>query len=215
MSSSTTVFKAVAAAALISLSVPSVTNAATFFKVDSNPSGTKLFLDPAKGAGSSFGTVLSNDDVAISVVGNADFASGFSTIKPVKKGTFSLLLFTPVNAGAFNAFSFRGQDILAGQVITVTVQDNQGHAPETFSFTEGVANQDFARNGIIAALQNETIKWVRIQNLGGFKEAKQFEFGLIDGAKAPEPATWAMMLLGLASLGAALRSRRGAPSVVE
>lgn len=195
-----------ASAALIGFTLPSAAGAVTFFKIDPNPAGTKLFIDMVKGATSSTGDVLNPDDIAIAVVGSSDFANGFSSIKPVKGGSLTQLVFTPVDPNAFGAFSFRGQDILAGQLITVTVQDNQGHAPETFSFTEGNANQDFTRIGIIAAFPGETIKWVEIQNLGAFEEAKQFEFGVA----VPEPSSWALMLVGFGSLGWALRFRKRA-----
>lgn len=188
------------------LAIASCANATSFFQVEANPGGIKLFLDSAKGAASSAGTVVTTDDVAIGATGNADFANGFSTIKPVKGGSLTELLFTPVDPNAFDSFSFRGQDIVAGQTIDVTVQDNQGHAAETFHFLQGNANQDFAREGIVAALTGETIKWVMISNSGGFEEAKQFEFDL--AGSVPEPAVWISMLVGFGIIGTALRGAR-------
>jgi hypothetical protein len=185
--------------------------AVTFFQVDPNPSGLKLYLDSQKDAASSSGSVVTKDDVGIAAVGDADFANGFSSISPVKGGTLTDITFTPVDADAFSGFSFRGQDLDAGQTIDVIVQDAQGHAPETFAFTIGNANQDFSRMGIIASLAGETIKSVELVNSGGFKEAKQFEFISATGAPGiPEPASWSMLLVGFGAVGwAARRLRRG------
>lgn len=146
--------------------------------------------------------------MAISVTQNADFASGFSNVVPVKKAALTTLIFTPTNPNEFNGFSFRGQDLAANQEIDVIIQDNQGNAPQTIKFTEGGANQDFTRDGIIAALTGETIKSVELYNSGGFKEAKQFEFDQVITNGVPEPSTWAIMLVGFGGLGVALRQRR-------
>lgn len=197
------------AIAAVSLLGASAAHAVTF-AIDPNPGGTQLYLNSAKSASSSFGTVLSTNDVAISVTGNGDFANGFSSIKPIKDGTLTELVFTPVDPNAFDAFSFRGQDLVAGQVIDVIVQDNQGNAPVTLQFTEGGANQNFSRDGVIAALTGETIKSVEIVNSGGFKEAKQFEFLSVGSnpTGVPEPATWAVMLIGFGAIGAKMRHSR-------
>ena len=191
---------------VVGLTIGSCATATAFFQIDANPGGVNLFMDAAKNASGSFGTVVNNDDVAVAALGNSDFANGFSTVKPVKIGSLTELLFTPVDPNAFSSFSFRGQDILAGQTIDVTVQDNQGHAAETFHFLQGDANQDFAREGILSAIAGETIKWVRISNSGGFEEAKQFEFDL--AGSVPEPAIWAMMLVGFGAIGSTLRGAR-------
>jgi hypothetical protein len=200
--------KALAGAAVIAaMGFATSSQAMTFFKIESNPSGEQLFLSKATDATASTGTVGS-DTVSISAASAADFASGFANIKPAN-GDLTTLTFTPTNANVFDSFSFRGQDLVANQLIRVIVQDNQGDAAEEFDFTEGKANQDFARDGIIAAGTGKTIKSVELINSGGFKEAKQFEFDVsgVNGA-IPEPATWAMMLVGFGGLGAAIRARR-------
>src|SRR5258707_1021332 len=92
------------AAATTAVGFSTASHAVTLFMVDPNPSGTKLFLDLAKDATSSNGTVLTTDYVAISVTGASDFASGFATIKPVKGGSLTDLVFTPVDPNAFEDF---------------------------------------------------------------------------------------------------------------
>lgn len=207
-------------ASIAVLGFASAAQASVLFEVDTNPGGTKLFLDAAKDATSSFGTVVTTDDVAISVTGVADFSNGFATIKPVKNVQLTTLNFTPVNANEFNSFSFRGQDDVTGQVIDVIIQDNQGNLPQTITFTEGSKDQDFARQGIIAAMSGETIKSIEIIDSGGFKQAEQFEFDLAGGVgthgAVPEPATWAMFLIGFGAMGFMMRGlrRNGANATV-
>jgi hypothetical protein len=203
---------AAGAVAIAVLGFATSSQAVAVFKVDPNPDGQKLFLTKAKDATASSGTVGSAT-VAIAVSGAADFADGFSTIKP-DNDMLTALTFTPTNPNAFDSFSFRGQDRVANQTIEVIVQDNQGDAAETFDFTEGKANQDFSREGIFADVTGKTIKTIELINSGGFKEAKQFEFDLAPGVTGgiPEPATWAVMLVGFGGLGVAMRSRRKAAS---
>jgi hypothetical protein len=198
-----------AAAAIAILSAASAAHAVQLFKVDPDPDGQKLFLDKAKSTHSSFGTVFSDDDIAITVSGKANFANGFSTIKPADEDRkLTTLIFTPKNPNEFNGFSFRGQDLEDEGMIELIIQDNQGHAPVTISFGGHENDENLAREGVIAALAGETIKYVEIYNRGGFKEAKQFEWDRITPSGTPEPGTWAMMLVGLGGLGGALRRAR-------
>ena len=201
-----------AATAFAVVSFTTSSQAVTLFLKETNFSNDQAVnLTNASNKPSSTGTVISPDDVAITVIGNADFAGGNATIKPASHDIkLTSLTFTPTDANAFNSFSFRGQDLVANQVIDVIIQDNQGNAPVTLTFTEGNANQDFAREGIVAALAGETIKWVEISNSGGFKEAKQFAFDSsntvgVQGSPGPEPATWLMLILGFGLVGAATR----------
>ena len=52
-----------------------------------------------------------------------------------------------------------------------------------------------------------SIKSVTVSNPGGFKEFKQAAFSSIAGG-VPEPATWAMMLVGVGLAGAQMRRSR-------
>lgn len=207
------------AACVAGLGIASSAQATSFFSIDPSPGGTKLFLTAAKAATSSFGTVVNTDDVAIDVTGPSDFANGFSNIKPVKDGSLTYLLFTPVDGDAFSGFSFRGQVLTPNQLLTVTVIDNQGDAAESFNFTIPTANADFGRLGIIANTAGKTIKSVSISSAGGFKEGKQYVFTLAEdgggsGSNVPEPAAWMTMILGLGLVGAGMRRRARNISVI-
>ncbi len=48
-------------------------------------------------------------DVTVDTIGNIDTGAGFSTIKPIKGGVLTDLIFTPADDTLFSDFSFRGQ----------------------------------------------------------------------------------------------------------
>jgi hypothetical protein len=177
---------------------------ATFVIFDNpSPAGElKVFLDNQKSTTSDTATVKGFGNVAITTNTEADFANGFATIKPSGDTLLTDLTFTPTNS-TFSDFTFRGQNLQADQNITVTVTDNTG-GTQTFNFTGPGANADMARVGIIS-LDGETIQSVTVSNSGGFKEFKQAAFSV---GTVPEPATWAMMLVGVGLAGAQMRRAR-------
>lgn len=219
--------KYLAATAIFAIGLGGYASAATFV-VDPNAGtdGTKLFLTKAKDASSSTGSVASPDDVNISVVGPSDFANGYANIKPVKGGSLTDLIFTPVDPNFFDSFSFRGQSEMANVTLDLIVTDNQGDPAQTFMFTIAKANQDFDRIGIIST-DGGTIKSVELSFPTGFKEVKQIQFDCVvttpacpnnggggGGGGVPEPATWALMLIGIGGLGSAMRLRRRAAALI-
>jgi len=179
------------------------------FLVATNPSGEMFFNGDANKNVSSFtGTVggqHSGPEVTVTTIGNVDTGAGFSNITPVKGGSLTSLTFTPADANLFGDFSFRGQlNAGAGGTVLLTVQDNQGDAPQVIPFTGLGSNADFNRVGIVAAPgSGETIKSVTL--VSDFKEEKQNEFSF--AAAIPEPQTYAMLGLGLALLAVATRRR--------
>src|SRR5437868_15011551 len=108
------------------------------FIIDPNPGGEKLFIDVANKDVSDFqGFVGANNSsaphVGIHTTGNVNTGSGFATIKPIKNGSLTELVFTPANSQLFADFSFRGQlNAGANGMVTVTVQDNQGNPEQVF-----------------------------------------------------------------------------------
>jgi hypothetical protein len=148
-------------------------------------------------------------------------AAGYATIKPFTPGTLDDLLFTPSKPLDFNDFSFRGQIERKGfsDALTIIVTgclDVGGtcvkEAPQTINVTTDKGPEaDFSRLGIIST-DGETIFSVEVKTASGafFKEFKQVQFSFAPGI--PEPASWAMMLVGFGGVGAALRSRRRLPT---
>jgi hypothetical protein len=194
------------AAALISIAAVSFGSAAKAdFVIDTTPVDTSVnFVSQASVAGNNtfYGTSgLVTIDFLTNV--NTQHANGVADIK-VANGdpAMNWLLLTPEDGVAFNLFSFRGQLFSnIDQPVTVTITDQHG---TSFNFTI-TENGNFGPYGF-QALQNsnEYIKSVLITGNGaGFKELKQFGFGLDTSLNAavPEASTWAMMLLGFAECG--------------
>jgi hypothetical protein len=180
--------------------------------IDPNPGGVMFFNGDANKNVSSFvgnvGGQHSGPEVTVDTVGSVDTGAGFSNIKPVMNGSLTMLTFTPADGNLFDDFSFRGQlESTAGGTVDVKVQDNQGGAPQTFTFTGLGANADFARIGIIAvAGSGETIQSVTLTS--DFKEEKQNEFSLAPGA-VPEPGMVALLVgLGVPLSGFLMRRRQ-------
>lgn len=178
------------------------------FIVD-NQDGIKMWNDVANHNVSDFegfvgGNHPSFPHVDVHTTGNVDTGSGWSNAKPTNKRTsLTQLIFTPENGNLFSGFSFRGQlNDAAGGIVTLIVQDNQGHAPQTFTFTGLGGPNDFARQGILSS-DGETIKSVTL--ISNFKEVKQIMWTFAPGQVPDGGAT--VMLLGtaLGTLGMARR----------
>ena len=199
-----------ALASVVALSAGAA-NAALFI-VDPSPSQKDMVkLTEEHGMTSDPASVENPNDVIITTNVAANFSSGDSTIKPAGTALLTDIIFTPTDPTEFGDFSFRGQDIADDQTIVLKVTDQNG-ATQIFDFSEGNANQDFDRQGIIAAMPGETIKSIELMDSGGFEEAKQFAFSL--ASAVPEPSVWTMLLLGVGLTGAALRASRR-PGVEE
>jgi hypothetical protein len=190
--------------AVLALSAASPASA-TFVLETSFGGSEKLFIDGENKDKDVFkgevGSQHSGIFIDINTIGPVDTGNGFANIVPIKNGSLTSAIFKPEDPERFADFSLRGQLVKAG-TFTFVVQDDQGNPAQSFVFDTG-KDDDFTRVGLISN-DGETIKSVSV--LGDFKELKQIEFSL-PGA-VPEPATWAMMLLGFATLGFAGYRRR-------
>jgi hypothetical protein len=87
--------------------------------------------------------------------------------------------------------------------LTLTVVDTAG---EVFQQTFAIPKSGFFS---ARAIDNQLIDYFSIAVNGTLGDIRQIRVGGIqDGAVIPEPATWAMMLLGFGAAGATLRTRR-------
>ena len=190
--------------------------------------GDHIFLDKGKAVTSTtaeYPKANMGDNVAITLSAAADVADGFANIKPLKGGpllTDITFTFTdPKNA--VTGFLFRGQLNEHVDPIVVTVTD-QSHVQQVFDYYVSSKSNpaDIAALGISQALAGERIASISLYDVGGWFEGKQYEvtrctmlacptggFGGGGGAGGiPEPASWALMLIGAAGVGALTRRRR-------
>ena len=195
--------------------------------------GDHIFLDSGKAVTSTtaeYPKANVGDNIAVTLSAAADVADGYANIKPVKNGallTSITFTFTDPN-NAVTGFLFRGQLNEHADPIVVTVTD-QNDVQQVFDYTISSKSDpsDIGDIGFSQAISGERVKIVSLFTAGGWFEGKQYEvtactadscpnggFGGGGGGGVPEPAAWAMMLLGVAGVGGLTRRRRAAPSLV-
>ncbi|WP_202975795.1 PEP-CTERM sorting domain-containing protein [Bradyrhizobium algeriense] len=150
---------------------------------------------------SSFNAHVGSELIKISTVGIVDTGSGNATATPGNKDTlFTSITFDPTN-NVFTSFSFQGQLAILGDVF-VEVNDNFGN---TFTFTNVPKSSVFGPFGAAAvAGSGQFIDKVKVYTAlpENFNSIKLVDFGNYTVAGAvPEPATWAMMMLGFFGVG--------------
>jgi len=130
-----------------------------------------------------------------------------STQNPNDTFTLDSLFFDLANGGLFNNLEF---NLFGGTATSAnfTLTDNTGG---TFTFTNqalGAGSNFFGFQGT----GGESIRDISITlNGGGVQDVRQIRLDELTAA-VPEPATWAMMIVGMGGAGMMLRSRRRAAS---
>ena len=128
-----------------------------------------------------------------------DFKNGFATITPSAKGgkaSFGDLEFT-IPGHTFTDLVFDLQMLKVDTTTDLTIQAIDGTTlVQSFDLTG--LKHDADLNFILVATGGPLTE-ISLMSTSGIKEAKQFEVSGV--AAIPESSTWAMMLLGFASLG--------------
>ncbi len=88
--------------------------------------------------------------------------------------------------------------------VTANAYDSGGNLVATVTDSQG-----FPISGTVDMVNGVGIKYVTFTNAGGGYGIDDLGFG----GGVPEPATWALMLMGIAGMGAAIRGRRKALAV--
>ena len=183
---------------------------ASFIKLPSgeDAGGIKLYNDVANKNVTDFDAFVGQNHpdghfVHIHTAGPVDSGSGFATIKPIKGGSLTDIIFTPDSMNLYSDFSFRGQlNAISDGKVTLIVTDSLG-IMTSFLFDGLGKNSDFERQGIISE-DGSFIKTVEIQS--DFKELKQLEISFGDPGSVPDGGSTVMLLgAALGSLGMARR----------
>ena len=113
-----------------------------------------------------------------------------------------------LGGGAFSLESFDFAEFTnnpsAGQILQVRYFDGVTEGLRTFQF-------DALRGAQTAALNLNNVQWVSFNTQSQFDN---FRLGDAVSGAVPEPATWAMMILGFGAAGATLRRRRSIGAAV-
>lgn len=119
-----------------------------------------------------------------------------SIVSPAPDDLINNLTFSILNGLGFGLAEFQIQSEGAGTLTINTV----GGLSEVFNFGSLGSNRFSINAG------NDVITSATLSSTAGFNTFRQLRLGAI--AAVPEPATWAMMLVGFGILGGALRRRK-------
>ena len=193
---------------------PTGTAVGTFGYPDSQTYG-QVFMAPVSGTLTSF-TLYLNGGVGSLVGGVADWG-GTSAYSQGGGVTGLLYQSGAVASNAGGAYTFNANaEVVAGQLyvayLSVFGLPTAGLGSTTMPLgTDAASLGYFVWNNSASPLSTS---WNYYTDFGDAQFSATFSDGGV-GSAVPEPATWAMMLIGFASLGSALRySRRRAQAAV-
>jgi hypothetical protein len=152
-------------------------------------------------------------------IGNTDFSNGVATVSTVNgpgaPPLFTSLEFDLSNVSVFNRFSFQAQFDKkdTGDTTDITLQWFDQNGANGIVTYFNVDTNGLTPSLGIHSLDGETLSKIIISDSEGFKELKQFAFNGALAPPVPEPATWAMMVLGFAGVGFMAYRRRSVQHV--
>jgi hypothetical protein len=207
------IFFALCAISAVALATPAIAadlNGVTITQpVSGTPDSAQIFgITNATLSTTQFGTEPSNGGAAnVTFTGNTGFTidNGFAQLITGSAGLTSLTinpnaLFTDMKL----AFSLTGQGNFDSPVTVFYLLSN-GTTGTLAGAVNGTGNNGNFEIGITGGLFDS----ITIASTGdhGFGAIKQVSFEPVAGA-VPEPATWAMMLLGFGAIGVSMRRRK-------
>ena len=186
--------------------MPSVANAAL---VGSLGGGTGPFLTLSSAGlnGGSVatltgGTVYANDRPFADIPAGGVFGGTFLAAGPTPGALATLNFTNPTN---YLSFLWGSPDTY--NLLTVTTNMGvQTFTTSSLGFAVSNGNQSFSQYVQFAASAGETITSVAFTNNPSINAFETANFSV--GSAVPEPATWAMMLVGFGAVGYAMRRRK-------
>ncbi|MDP1026513.1 PEPxxWA-CTERM sorting domain-containing protein [Sphingomonas sp. KR1UV-12] len=197
--------KTIALAASALCVMPSAANAAVTATLGSS-GGTLVSLSQAGLNGGavatlSGGTVYTNDRPFADMPAGTIFGNAFLAVGPTA-GQPATLTFT--NALTYLSFLWGSPDTY-NQLTLTTNQRSYTYTANSLGFTTTDGNQSISQAVQFAASAGETISSISFNNSPA---VDAFETANYRITAVPEPATWAMLLVGFGMVGAASRYRR-------
>jgi hypothetical protein len=131
-------------------------------------------------------------------------------LHPGAANPIAILFVAPEAADYDFAATFNVLDNSPSGVGVATLTNASGSVVATPTGFLGAPNQAFTRTGTITLAQGQFFGF--ILNTGGnyANDSTGVNFTLTSGGEVPEPATWALLILGFGAAGSALRRRRAA-----
>ena len=193
--------------------MPSVANAAL---VGSLGGGTGPFLSLSSAGlnGGSVatlvgGTVYANDRPFADIPAGGVFGGMFLAAGPTPGALATLNFTTPTN---YLSFLWGSPDTYNRLTVT-TNMGVQTFTTSSLGFPVSNGNQSFSQYVQFAASAGETITSVAFSNNPSVNAFETANFSI--GSAVPEPATWAMMLVGFGAVGYSMRRRKKATTRIQ
>ena len=168
--------------------------------------GTCLFASTVCLTSGNYLGVYKSSDGASHVSGTGLISASGLLLHPGQNGELATILFTAPTAGTYSITASAYQADTSPQ--SQTVGYILGGTPFTFAtLTTGAPTA--SGNGSVFLAQGQTLGIFVGNNGSYYNDLTGINFSL----SVPEPATWAMMLLGFGMVGVGLRNRKRAPKV--